>query len=370
MNRMKWIFFTVIICSLFYYSVPAKVRIKELARVHGISKMPLTGYGLVVGLSGTGDSKRATFTTQSVVNMLQRFGINVPSSQMKIRNVAAVMITTEAPTFLAVGDRLDVTISSIGDAKSLEGGILLMSPIVDQKGELYGMAQGPVSVGGFSVETTGGGGVRQNHTLVGRIPNGLVLQRKMGNSFTFPDTLLLSLKENDFSTSQRIVETINTQFNDSIAVPRNPRTIGIAIPTAYRTTGEQNKFISELEQLEVEPDVAARVVINERTGTIVVGGNVRLLPAAIAHGNLSVEIESKPIVSQPAPFSKGQTVVLPNTQANVYTGEGKMATIKAAATVQEIAQALNTLGLSPRDVIAVMQALKEAGSLQGELVIM
>jgi flagellar P-ring protein precursor FlgI len=252
----------------------------------------------------------------------------------------------------------------------LEGGILLMTPIIDQNGELYGMAQGPVSVGGFSVQTTGGGGVRQNHTLVGRIPNGAVLQKNLGETFSFPDTLLLSLKESDFSTAQRMVEMINSHFNDSLAFHKNPRTVGIAIPTAYKETGEHNKFISELEQLEIEPDVAARVVINERTGTIVVGGNVRLLPAAIAHGNLSVEIASEPIISQPAPFSQGETVAMPNTQATVYTDEGQMATINGATTVQEIAQALNTLGLTPRDIIAVMQALKETGSLQGELVIM
>lgn len=346
------------------------IRVKELARIQGVDKQPLTGYGLVVGLNGTGDSRRSKFTTQSVVNMLQRFGINVPAHQMKVRNVAAVMVTAEAPKFLMGGDRLTVTVSSLGDAKSLEGGMLLMTPLVDQNGKLFALAQGPVSVGGFSVETTGGGGVRQNHTLVGRIPDGAVLQTDLGVRFSFGDTLYLSLKESDFTTAQRIIEAINSQFADSICFDKNPRTIGVKIPPAYRKTGQENKFISELEQIEVDPDVKARVVINERTGTVVVGGKVRLLPAAVAHGNLSVEIESQPMVSQPAPFSQGQTVVLPNTQATVYTEPGKIATITQTATVQEVAQALNSLGLTPRDIIAVLQALKEAGSLQAELVIM
>ncbi len=359
---------------LLFITVPylcwSGVRVKELARLQGVSKKPLVGYGLVVGLNGTGDSKRTRFTTQSVVNMLQRFGINVPARSIKMRNVAAVMVTAEAPTFLTAGDRLTVTVSSLGDAKSLEGGMLLMTPLVDQEGELFAMAQGPISVGGFSVQTTGGGGVRQNHTLVGRIPDGAVLQKSLGENFGFRDTLFLSLKESDFTTGQRLVKAINRQFNDSLAFQKNPRIIGVRIPPAYRDTGEQNKFVAELEQIEVDPDVSARVVINERTGTVVVGGNVRLLPAAVAHGNLSVEIQSQPIVSQPAPFSRGQTVVLPNTQATVYTDQGKMVTINSSATVQDVAQALNTLGLTPRDIIAVLQALKEAGSLQAELIIM
>ena len=360
----------LILFLTFPYLCWGGVRIKELARLQGVSKKPLVGYGLVVGLNGTGDSKRTRFTTQSVVNMLQRFGINVPPRSIKLRNVAAVMVSAEAPTFLTVGDRLTVSVSSLGDAKSLEGGMLLMTPLVDQDGELFAMAQGPVSVGGFSVQTTGGGGVRQNHTLVGRIPDGAVLQKSLGENFAFQDTLYLSLKESDFTTGQRLVEAINQQFNDLLAFQKNPRLVGVKIPPAYRTSGQQNKFIAELEQIEVEPDVVARVVINERTGTVVVGGNVRLLPAAVAHGNLSVEIQSQPIVSQPAPFSQGQTVVLPNTQATVYTDQGKMVTIASTATVQEVAQALNTLGLTPRDIIAVLQALKEAGSLQAELIIM
>ena len=361
-----WLLILLILPGLIF---PA-VRIKELARIRGVSRKPLVGYGLVVGLNGTGDTRRTRFTTQSVVNMLQRFGIKVPTEKVKLRNVAAVMVTADAPTFLTAGDRLTVTVSSIGDAKSLEGGLLLMTPLTDQNGELYAMAQGPLAVGGFSVQTTGGGGLRQNHTLVGRVPDGAVLQKSLGEDFQFGDTLYLSLKEADFTTAERIVEAVNQTFNDTLAVVKNPRTIAVKIPPAYARTGQQNKFISELEQVQVQPDVVARVVVNERTGTVVVGGNVTLLPAAVAHGNLSVEIESKPIVSQPAPFSSGQTVVVPNTQATIYNEEGQLMTIAESATVQDVAQALNALGLTPRDIIAVLQALKEAGSLQAELIIM
>ncbi|GAB4336208.1 MAG: flagellar basal body P-ring protein FlgI [Calditrichia bacterium] len=371
MRLLKFKLHSSIIALLLVFTVAqAGIRIKDLGQLQGISQKQLVGYGLVVGLNGSGDSKRSQFTTQSVINMLQRFGITVPREKTQIKNVAAVMVTAQAPAFLSAGDRLTVTVSSIGDAKSLENGVLLMTPLVDENGEHYAMAQGPLTVGGFSVETSGGGGVRQNHTLVGRIPNGAVLQKGLGEAFHYPDTLRFSLKEPDFTTAQRFVEAVNRQFKDTLAFQLNPRTIAVAVPPAYRETGQHSKFMAELEQIEVDPDVNARVVINERTGTIVVGGNVRLLPAAIAHGNLSVEIESQPIVSQPAPFSQGQTVVLPNTQATVYTEPGKLATITATATVQEVAQALNTLGLSPRDIIAVMQALKEAGSLQAELKIM
>jgi len=361
---------TILLLLVIPYLLFSAVRIKELARIRGVARKPLVGYGLVVGLNGTGDTRRTRFTTQSVVNMLQRFGIKVPPEKVKLRNVAAVMVTAEASTFLSAGDRLTVTVSSIGDAKSLEGGLLLMTPLTDQSGELYAMAQGPLAVGGFSVQTTGGGGLRQNHTLVGRVPDGAVLQKNLGGDFQFGDTLYLSLKETDFTTAERIVEAINSTFNDTLAVVQNPRTIAVTIPPAYTQTGQQSKFVAELEQVQVQPDMVARVVVNERTGTVVVGGNVTLLPAAVAHGNLSVEIESKPIVSQPAPFSDGQTVVVPNTQATIYNEEGQLVTIAESATVQDVAQALNALGLTPRDIIAVLQALKEAGSLQAELIIM
>jgi len=358
-----------LLLMFFITDVHSQVRVKELVRLEGIEYQQLVGYGLVVGLNGTGDTRRARFTTQSVVNMLQRFGINVPRERMRLRNVAAVMVTSEIPSFMRKGDRVSVTVSSLGDAKSLEGGVLLLTPLVDQQGNVLAMAQGPISVGGFSIQTTGGGGVRQNHTLVGRIPDGAVIQSDLNGRFQLGKTLKLAMREQDITTQNRIVEALNQQFGEGTARVLNPSSIQITVPDQYDSTNVF-AFLSEMEQIRVQPDVNARVVINERTGTVVVGGNVTVLPAAVAHGNLSVEIRSEPIVSQPAPFSQGQTVVVPNTNATVYQDQGKMVTIQNATTVQEVAQALNTMGLTPRDIIAIMQALKEVGALQAELIIM
>ncbi|RMG67591.1 MAG: flagellar basal body P-ring protein FlgI [Calditrichaeota bacterium] len=348
----------------------AQVRIKDLTYLQGIESQQLIGYGLVIGLNGTGDSKRTEFTTQSVVNMLQRFGVNVPRDRMKIRNVAAVMVTAELPPYSRIGDRLPVTVSSLGDAKSLEGGVLLLTPLANAEGKVVATAQGPLSVGGFSVETTGGGGVRQNYTLVGRIPQGAIIQAENNSPFQLSDTLRFSLKEKDVTTAIRIVQAINQRFGDSLAFVTQLHSVAVRIPPQFQDPAARYAFLSEIEQIEVKPDVRARVVINERTGTVVVGGNVKVLPAAISHGNLSVEIQSEPIVSQPAPFSQGKTVVVPNTNATVYQDEGKVVTIGSATTVQEVAQALNLLGLTPRDIVAVLQALKEAGSLQADLIVM
>ena len=367
MNRGLW---SVLLISILFQWLPGQVRIKDLTTVQGLDIRQYVGYGLVTGLNGTGDSRRTKFTTQSVINMLQRFGINVSNKQIQLRNVAAVMVTAEVPAFAQAGDRVSVTISSIGDAKSLEGGVLLLTPLVDESGNLVAMAQGPITVGGFSIQTTGGGGVRQNHTLVGKIPGGAVLKVDMGGRFHMGDTLTLSLKEKDVVTAQRIVAAINQRFTDSTAVQTGPYAIQIHIPREFQSSTEKFAFLSEIQQLEVEPDVPARVVINERTGTVVIGGNVRLLPASVAHGNLSVEIKSNPIVSQPPPFSQGQTVVVPNTQATVYQDTGKLVSLTAAATVQEVTQALNSLGVMPRDIIAILQALKEAGALQAEIIVM
>lgn len=348
----------------------AQVRIKDLARLQGIEYQQLIGYGIVIGLNGTGDSKRSQFTAQSVVNMLQKFGVNVPLDKVKLSNAAAVMATTEVPYYAGKGDRFDLTISSLGDAKSLEGGVLLLTPLVNPQGAVTAMAQGPLTVGGFSVETSGGGGVRQNHTLVGRIPQGATLQADLGGEFDVSGTLRYSLRNKDITTSGRMTSVINERFGAGTAVPVNPYTVEVRFPPAYTDAGARYAFLSELEQLKVNPDIKARVVINERTGTIVIGGDVAVLPAAIAHGNLSVEIRSTPIVSQPAPFSQGQTAVVPNTNATVYQDEGQVVTIDNATTVQEVAQALNAIGILPRDIVAVMQALKVAGSLQAELVVM
>ncbi len=366
MKRWHIIGFTLLLAG----ALLAQVRVKDLARLQGIESEQIVGYGLVTGLNGTGDTRRVAFTIQSVLNMLQRFGLNVPRQYIRMRNVAAVMVTAEVPAYVQKGDRLTVTVSSIGDARSLEGGVLLLTPLVNSRGEVVAMAQGALSVGGFSVPTTGGGGVRQNHTLTGRIPNGGVVQISRDLPFVLGDTLLYALTNKDLTTAQRMAEAVNQRFGEGTARPVNPYTVQVVVPPDYRDRETRFAFLSEVEQLELVPDVPARVVINERTGTVVVGGNVKILPAAVAHGNLSVEIRSEPIISQPAPFSQGQTVVLPNTQATVYQDEGRMVTIENATTVQEVTQALNSLGVMPRDIIAILQALKAVGALQAELIVM
>ena len=348
----------------------AQVRLKDMVRLQGIERHQLIGYGLVIGLNGTGDSKRSQFTTQSIVNMLQKFGVTVPVESVKPRNVAAVMLTTEVPSYAKRGDMIDITVSSIGDAKTLEGGVLLMTPLSLADGTVLAMAQGPITVGGFSIETTGGGGVRQNHTLVGRIPQGAMLQADLGGEFPNSAVLNFSMIEKDLTTTQRVVEAINQTFGEAIAMPTNPYAIEVHVPQQFQRPGGNIAFLAQLEQVTVTPDVAAKVVINERTGTIVVGGSVSILPVAISHGKLSVEIRSEPIVSQPAPFSQGQTTVVPNTSASVYQDNGKVVTLENVSTVQEVAQALNSIGIMPRDIIAVLQALKVAGALKAEIVVM
>ncbi|GAB4175921.1 MAG: flagellar basal body P-ring protein FlgI [Calditrichia bacterium] len=363
-------FLLILIVIYFSTTTFGQVRIKDITQIKGVNETNLIGYGIVVGLNGTGDSRRTQFTIQSVANMLERFGVKVDQNQMRLKNVAAVMVTATASNLLKNGDRIDVQVSSMGDAKSLEGGTLLMTPLADQQGNVLAIAQGPISVGGFNQPTTLGGGVRQNYTTTGRIPGGGLLQASPGNPWNPGATIYLALKDPDFTTVSNIVVAINAQFGDSTAIVQDPSTILLNVPQGEGTPNDLYAFISTVENIQVTPDVEARVVINERTGTVVVGGNVTILPVAIAHGNLSIEITSQPIVSQPNAFSQGQTVVVPNTQATVYQDNNQMVTINGASTVQQVAQALNSLGLTPRDIIAVLQALKQSGALKAELVIM
>ena len=334
------------------------IRIKDIAYVHGVRSQQLIGYGLVVGLNGTGDSQRSTFTLQSVSSMLKRFGITVPQSDLRLRNVAAVMVTATVPGFAKEGGTADVVVSSMGDGTSLQGGTLLMSPLSGIDCAVYAMAQGPLSVGGISVRANGNE-VRRNHTATGRIPGGAILERAVDASFTQDSTMAVVLMEADF----------NARIGERIAIPNDASRITILVPSGYRRDGRVVEFISLVELLEVTPDVTAKVVINERTGTIVVGGAVSILPAAISHGGLNIEIESTPVISQPTPFSQGQTV---STQLTAVYASEDSATVMAfdgAATVQDVAKTLNALKVTPRDIIAIFQALKRSGALNAELVI-
>jgi len=344
------------------------IRIKDIAHVQGIRGQQIIGYGLVVGLNGTGDTQRSTFTLQSVSSMLKRFGINVPQADLRLRNVAAVMVTATVPGFTKQGSDVDVIVSSMGDATSLQGGTLLMTPLSGIDGVVYVMAQGPLSVGGMSVRANGNE-IRRNHTAAGRIPGGGVVERTPEMAITKDSTISVVLMEPDFTTATRVADAVNGKLGERAARAEDGGSISIRVPQSIRSEGRLVEFISSIEVLEVTPDVIAKVVINERTGTIVVGGTVSILSVAISHGGLNIEIESIPMVSQPAPFSQGQTVTTQLTA--VYAGQDS-STVQAfdgTATVQDVAKTLNALKVTPRDIIAIFQALKRAGALNAELVI-
>jgi flagellar P-ring protein precursor FlgI len=366
--NMRWWVGCLLTAFLAATVAAGATRIKDIAYVQGVKGQQMIGYGLVVGLNGTGDTQRSTFTLQSVTSMLKRFGITVPQDDLRLRNVAAVMVTATVPGFAKEGGNVDVIVSSMGDATSLQGGTLLMTPLSGMDGTVFAMAQGPLSVGGISVRANGNE-VRRNHTAAARIPGGAVLEKSITSSFHQDSTLAVVLTEADFTTATRVAEAVNTKIGERIAVARDGSLVSIAIPPAYRTEGRLVEFVSLVELLEVTPDVTAKVVINERTGTIVVGGNVSIQAVAISHGGLNIEIESVPVISQPAPFSQGKTV---STQVTAVAASEDSSTVMAfegATTVQDVAKALNALKVLPRDIIAIFQALKRSGALNAELVI-
>ena len=346
----------------------AGTRVKDIAYVQGVRGYQLIGYGLVVGLNGTGDTQRSTFTVQSVTSMLKRFGITVPAAELRTRNVAAVVVTATVPPFAKEGGLLDVIVSSLGDATSLQGGTLLFTPLSGVDGVVYATSQGPISIGGISVRA-GGNEVRRNHTAAGRVPGGAILEKAIATPITRDSTLTLILSQADFTTAQRIAQQINTAMGAALAFASDGSSIRVSIPDTSRTESKLVHFISQLELLEVAPDVSAKVVINERTGTIVVGGNVGILPVAIAHGGLNIEIQSVPIISQPNAFARGETVLTQLTTVAARADTSAVVAIEGTASVQDVARALNALRVSPRDIIAIFQALKEAGALKAELVI-
>ncbi|RLE06881.1 flagellar biosynthesis protein FlgA [Candidatus Aerophobetes bacterium] len=344
-----------------------KVRIKDIARIKGAEEVQLFGYGLVVGLNGTGDKRGSTFTIQSISNMLQRLGISVDPQKLRLKNVAAVMVTCNLSPFIKAGNYVDVTVSSIGDASSLQGGTLLLTPLQGMDGEIYVLAQGPLSIGGFNV-SGGGGTVQKNHPLVGRIPRGGIVKKELPLAMVKNKDLSLILSQPDFTTASRIADVINEVFPDNPATALDAGMIKIKIPEKYTEEGRIVNFISQIGELPVVPDMVAKVVINERTGTIVVGKEVKISPVAVSHGNLLVTVKVSPVISQPPPFSEGETVVKEKEEIEVKEEKGKIAFIKGT-TVEELVRALNGIGASPRDIIAIFQAIKEAGALQGELVI-
>ena len=354
----------------------AAVRIKDIADVKGVRQNQLIGYGLVVGLNGTGDTLRnSPFTEQSLQSMLDRMGINVRNDNANpttrpttLRtNVAAVMVTADLPAFGGAGSRIDVSVSSVGDATSLMGGTLLLTPLPGADGNVYAVAQGPLAVAGFSAE--GAGQVlTQGVPTTGRIPNGALIEREVAGQFQDIDTLVLELRNPDFATAIQIVDAINRiaggRYRAQIAFERDYRTIVLSKPSHIGPV----RFLAEIGELTVEPDTPARVVIDERTGTVVIGRDVQVSTVAVSHGNLTVRITEAPVVSQPPPFSKGQTVVTPQTFIEANEAGAPVA-ILGGADLQRLVRGLNQIGLKPSGIIAILQAIKTAGALQADVIV-
>lgn len=343
-------------------------RIKDLTQVQGGRDNQLIGYGLVVGLAGDGDSN-AQNTLRSLSNVLQRYGVTVDSTQIKSKNVAGVMITADIAAFLKPGARIDVNVASLGDAKSLQGGVLLQTPLFGADGRVYAVAQGAVAIGGFLGGAGGAGGatVQKNHPTVGVITNGAIVEREIAATIVQNGQISLELHNPDFTSASRAADAINAVFADA-ALARDAASIEVKIPQAYQ--GREVAFLADLGQVEVAPDTAARIIINERTGTIVATSTVRISEVAVSHGALTITISSNLGVSQPNSFNNsGQTTVVPSTQTNVQESKGSFFVIEEAPTIDRLASALNALGVSTREMMAIFQSLKRAGAIQAEVVI-
>lgn len=341
-------------------------RLKDLVSIEGVRENQLIGYGLVVGLAGTGDRKQTMFSAQSLTNMLNRMGVSVPPAAIQVRNTAAVMVTATLPAFAQPGTRIDTTVAAVGDAANLQGGVLVLTSLRGADGQVYAVAQGPVVTGGFAA---GRGGTTQmvNHPTVGRTPEGAIVER-LAPSVEPRGTVRLQLRQSDFTTSARIVEAVNRKFPAPSPAARaeNAGLVSVTIPPAYaaRTT----EFIAQLQGLSVEPDRPARVVVNERTGTIVLGSDIHIAPVAILHGNLTVEIETAFTVSQPSALSpQGTTEVVPQTTVAAKEEKARNVVLKEGTTVEDLVRALAAIGSTPRDVIAILQNLRSAGALDAEV---
>jgi len=372
---------------VFYFNFPAAgmaARIKDISSIKGVRPNQLFGYGLVIGLFGSGDKGGSSFTQKGLANMLEHMGINVNPEDIKAKNVAAVIVSATYPPFARIGKKIDVTLSSIGDAKSLLGGTLLLTPLKGVDGKVYGLAQGPVVIGGYAVGGDAGGGVGKNHTTVGRISGGATIEREIPLSVMDKKELTIILNNPDFNTATRSAQAINSLIGESIATPIDPGTLSLDIPEKFQD--KVVKLIAQIGDIEVVPDSVAKIIVNEKTGTVVVGENVRIQKVAVAHGNLSIQIKETKQVSQPLPFSPpgkgaaatqmnggtivapgGSTVVTPESEVGVAEEDNRLVLIPEGRTIGELVKALNAIGVTPRDLITILQAIKAAGALQGDL---
>ncbi len=341
-------------------------RIKDVSEVAGVRSNQLSGYGLVVGLPGTGET--TPFTDQSFNAMLQNFGIQLPpGTKPKTKNVAAVAVSATLPAFTKQGQHIDITVSSIGSAKSLRGGTLLQTFLRGLDGKIYAVAQGSLVVGGFSAEGLDGSKLVGNNPTVGRIANGAIVEQEVPNPFSRGDHLTFNLFESDFTTAQRMADAINQFLGPDMAAPVDATSVRVRAP---RDVSQRVAFLSTIENLEFNPaEGAAKIIVNSRTGTIVVGQHVKLKPAAITHGGMTVSIQENPTVSQPNPFSGGETVVVPDSQIQVTEEDSRMFKFNPGITLDELVRAVNQVGAAPSDLMAILQALKQAGAIEGQLII-
>jgi len=345
-------------------AVAASVRIKELVDVQGMRENALYGYGLVVGLAGTGDTEYVFFTSQSISGMLGRLGIRIDPHDVRVRNVAAVMVTARLPAFSRPGTTMDVSVASMGNARSLAGGVLLITPLTGADGQVYGLAQGPVQAGGIDVAAFGSS-FQKNQPTSGRVPAGATIERSVSPNLD-KEKLTLGLKRPDFTTANNLVEVINKALGEEAAKAIDPAQVELKVPAAYK--GKTVGLLTKLETLEVQSDDRARVVVSERTGTVVAGERVRIHPVAVAHGGLSISIQANPMVFQPNAFSQGgKTVQTKQAQIDAKEKEKAMVSLPATTSVEDLTKALNLLGATPRDLIAILQAMKAAGALDADL---
>lgn len=346
-------------CSI----LPGASRLKDLVTVEGVRDNQVMGYGLVVGLAGTGDRRQTRFSAQTLTNLLDRMGVTVPPAAIQVSNTAAVMVTSILPPFAQPGTHIDITVAAIGDARNLQGGLLLLTPLKGGNGETYAVAQGQVVTGGF-IAGNRGNTQTVNHPTAGRVPNGAIVER-MAPSILSETELRLQLRQADFTSAARIAKALNDRFNGTVARAPNPAVVTVAIPPAYM--GRAVEFLADAEEVAIETDTRAKIVINERTGTIVVGKDVTIQPAAILHGSLSVEITTSFDVSQPEALSGGDTRTIPRVGVGVKADPARHIALKKGTNVDELVRSLQAVGSTPRDIIAILQALKTAGSLQAEI---
>ncbi|MGN6412002.1 MAG: flagellar basal body P-ring protein FlgI [Nitrobacter sp.] len=346
----------------------ATSRIKDLANIEGVRQNQLIGYGLVVGLNGTGDTlNNIPFTKQSLQAMLERMGVNIRGATIRTGNVAAVMVTGNLPAFATQGTRMDVTVSAMGDAKSLQGGTLLVTPLLGADGNVYAVAQGSLAIGGFAAEGAAAS-VTKGVPTNGRIANGAIVEREIEFALNRMPNVRLALRNADFTTAKRIAAAVNDFLGTKTAEPIDPSTVQLSIPSEFK--GNVVALLTEIEQLQVEPDIAAKIIIDERSGIIVMGRDVRVATVAVAQGNLTVSISESPQVSQPNPLSRGRTVVTPRSAVGVSEDGKKLALVKNGVSLQELVDGLNGLGIGPRDLIGILQAIKAAGAIEADIEVM